>query len=256
MSDLDDLVDEWTLRPDGPAVRSDVLPVIADGVPAVLKVGAHEHEHLALRRWNGDGAVRLLRADPHRRAVLVERLGTESLDGQWDIDACTVVAGLYARLHVPAMPQLPTLATMLVTWADELRALPRSAPIPRRMVEQVVTLCGELAAAPNDVVLHGNLHYGNMLAADREPWLAISPRPVNGDPHFELAPMLWTRWDELADAVRWGVRYRLSTLVDAAGLDEDLARAWVLVRVIRAAAVATDPAAVTRYVTLAKAVQD
>lgn len=259
MSDLDDLVDEWALRPDGAPTRTSraiVVPVRADGTAAILRLGEADQAHLVLRRWNGDGAVRLLRADPHRNAVLLERVHSESLEGQWDIDACTVVAGLYRRLHVPAMPQLRALPTLLASWAEDLAALPRSASIPRRMVEQAVSLCGELAAEPCDRVLHGNLHYGNVLAADREPWLAISPAPLNGDLHFELAPMLWTRWDELADAVRWGVRYRLSTLVDAAGLDEDRARAWTLVRVIRAAAVAPDHEAVTRYITLAKAIQD
>ena len=96
-----------------------------------------------------------------------------------------------------------------------------------------------------------------MLAADREPWLAIAPRPVNGDPHYELAPMLWHRWDELNGNVREGVRRRFYTLVDAAGLDDDRARAWVIVRVIRQAArELANTADLTKYVALAKAVQD
>ena len=44
-----------------------------------------------------------------------------------------------------------------------------------------------------------------MLAADREPWLTIAPKPLNGDPHYELAPMLWNRWDELAGLAAAGV---------------------------------------------------
>lgn len=259
MTALDDLVAEWRLRPDGPAPHPTVLPVRADGAPAVLKVDADQHAHLVLRRWNGDGAVRLLRADPHRRALLLERARPDSLEGlDSDDDACAVVAGLYPRLHVPAMPQLPSLPTLLAQWATDFTDLPRGAPIPRRLVEQAVTLCRDLAAEPADHVLHGNLHYTNVLAADRWPWLAISPAPLNGDPAFEIAPMLWHRWDELADAIRWGVQRRFHALVDAAGFDEDRARAWVIVRVVRAAvdALQHDPAALTRYVTLAKAVQD
>jgi streptomycin 6-kinase len=80
---------------------------------------------------------------------------------------------------------------------------------------------------------------------------------LNGDPHYELAPMLWTRWDELAGQVRDGVRRRFYLLVDAAGFDEDRARAWVIIRVVDAAvAQLTDTSAVTKYVTLAKAVQE
>jgi streptomycin 6-kinase len=238
-----------------------VLPVQSHDGPAVLRIGAAADDaHLVLRRWNGTGAARLLRADPHRRALLLERLRPESLDTLWDVEACQLVAELYGRLHVTAMPQLPMLPTLLAEWAEDFTALPRSAPIPHRLVEQAVTLCGDFATTPAERVLHGNLHYGNVLAADREPWLAISPTPINGDPHYELAPMLWSRWDELAGYLRDGVRQRFYALVDAAGFDEDRARAWVVVRVVREAERALtrgdDVATLTRYVTLAKAVQD
>jgi streptomycin 6-kinase len=261
VTDLDDLVGEWQLRPDGEPVtspRATVLSVrTADG-PAVLKLSAvADDAHLVLRRWNGDGAARLLRADPHRRAVLLERLESESLNTLWDIDACHVVGGLYARLHVPALPNLPSLPSLLGQSADDFAALPRSAPLPHRLVEQAVALCRELATEPAFSVLHGNLHFGNVLAASRTPWLAISPAPLNGDPHYELAPMLWQRWDELADAVRWGVQQRLYNLIEAAGFDEDKAKAWTIVRIVREALRNLgDPGALTRLVTLAKAVQD
>jgi streptomycin 6-kinase len=115
----------------------------------------------------------------------------------------------------------------------------------------------ELADEPGGSVVHGNLHYGNVLAADREPWLAIAPRPLNGDPHYEVAPMLWSRWDELTGNIREGVRRRFYTLVDAAGFDEERARAWVIVRVVRAATrELANSTGLTKYVALAKAVQD
>ena len=257
MTEPDDLVAEWGLRPDGDAIRSRalVLPVrTADGVCAALKIGASDHEHLVLRRWNGDGAVRLLRADPHRRALLLERLRPQSLQGVNDVDACSIVAGLHQRLHVPAIPQLLSLTSLLERWAEDFASLPRSAPVPHRLVEQATTLCRDLAGRPSDVVLHGDLHYAQVLAADREPWLAVSPKPINGDRHFEPAPMLWHRWDELADNVRFGVRRRFYGLVDAAGLDEDLARAYTIVRVVREAT--RHPANLTTFVALAKAIQD
>jgi streptomycin 6-kinase len=261
---------QWELRPDGEAksgLTSVTLPVrTADGAPAVLKVGARgrtsEHEHLVLRQWGGNGAVRLLRADPRRRALLLERLHSQDLGTLPDIEACKVVAGLYRRLHIRAMPQLPTLTSLLGQWADDFESLPRSAPIPHRLVEQAIAWSRDLAAdsATAGSVLHGNLHYANVLAADREPWLAMSPRPINGDPHYELAPMLWNRWDELAGHVRDGIRHRLYTLVDAAGFDDERARAWVVVRVLREAVRElnqdADAASLTKFVAVAKAVQD
>jgi streptomycin 6-kinase len=257
-------LDQWELRRDGEPSHgsgSMVLPVrTSDGTPAVLKISfpdaASEHEHLVLRRWGGNGAVRLLSADPPRHAILLERLHAQSLSTLSDVDACEVVADLYRRLHVPALPQLRTLTSYLEQWTRDFEVLPRGAPIPHRLVEQAVSLGRDLADAPADSVVHGNLHYENVLAADREPWLVIAPKPVNGDPHYELAPMLWNRWDELSGHIRDGVRRRFYTLVDAAGFDEERARAWVVVRVIQEATrELANPTLLTKYVALAKAVQ-
>lgn len=270
---LRQLVEEWDLVPDGSQMHGTcavVLPVrMPDGVAAALKVAVpdqeSEHEHLALRHWNGRGAVRLLRADPRRSVLLLERLHSRDLSEVWDLEACEVVAGLYAKLHVPAMPQLRPLTAYVARWSSELAVLPRSAPLPRRLVEQASALGRAFVDDPasDGTMIHGDLHYENVLAADREPWLAIDPKPVSGDPHYELAPMLWNRWDELAGDVRGGVRRRFHALVDAAGLDEDRARDWVVVRMLHNAMwrLADDRGAdaddyLTTCVTVAKAVQD
>lgn len=267
-----DQLDEWELRADGPAFHgycSIVLPVRThERRPAVLKAAfpddESEHEHLALRRWAGSGAVRLMRADPHRRMMLLERLQQRNLNELWDIEACEIVAGLYGQLHVPALPQLRSLDECTARWTADLTGLPRSAPVPRRLVEQAITLGQDLAGDPatTGTLIHGDLHYENVLAADREPWLVIDPKPMNGDPHYEVAPMLWNRWEELAGYVRDGVRRRLSALVDAAGLDADRARAWVIVRMLQNAmcelteAAEPDATWLTTCVAIAKAVQD
>jgi streptomycin 6-kinase len=265
VANLANLMQKWRLRSDGEPIQgpgSVVLPVrTSDGLPAILKVTSGdpetEHEHLVLRRWSGDGAARLLSADPPHHAVLLERLDPRSLETVPDVDACEVVAGLYHRLHVPALPQLRTLTSYLGEWTTQFERLPRSAPIPHRLVEQATVLARELADEPTGTVVHGNLHYANVLAAERDPWLAIAPRPANGDPQYEVAPMLWHRWDEVTGNVRDGVRRRFYRLVDAAGLDEQRARAWVILRVThKAARELGNPSSVTKCVALAKAVQD
>ncbi|KAA0105636.1 aminoglycoside phosphotransferase family protein [Mycolicibacterium sp. P1-5] len=267
-----DVVAQWRLRPDGPATHgycSLVLPVrTSDRAAAVLKISfpddESEHEHLALRRWGGDGAVKLLSADPHRRALLLERLGDGDLTEVTDVEACRIVAGLYRHIHVPAMPQLRSLTSYLDRWTAELADLPRGAQIPHRLVEQALGLCADLTTDPSTTarVIHADLHYGNVLAGDRRPWLAIDPKPVNGDPAYEIAPMLWNRFDELAGDIRDGVRRRFYTLVDAAGFDEDRARAWVVVRTVLNAMWAVqgsggpEPSWLTTCIAVAKAVQD
>ncbi len=275
------LVEEWELRVDGAAVHghcSLVLPVrTAGGRPAALKVGLpddeSEHEHLALRHWQGRGAVLLLRADPHRRALLLERLHPEDLTDLWDAEACEVVAGLYGRLHVPAPPQLRPLTSYVDRWTAGLEAMAKDAPMPRRLVDQATGLAREFVGdgASTGRLLHGDLHYGNVLAGDREPWLAIDPKPVSGDPHYEVGPLLWNRWDEVvaSGGVRDAVRRRFHTVVDTAGLDEHRARDWVVVRTMLDASWSVaearrlgrgltrdERARITRLVSVAKAVQD
>jgi streptomycin 6-kinase len=276
---VDDLVEEWSLAPTGEiwwGYASVVLPVrCADGMDAVLKVAfpgvEAEHEPLVLRHWHGRGAVLLLRADPHRRALLLERLHRRDLTTIDVIDACEVVAQLYGVLHVPAPPQLRSFTDFLGRWREPLAGLPRDAPIPHRLVQQALSLLRDLGDDPasTGVVLHHDLHYENVLAGDREPWLAIDPQAMSGDPHAELAPMLWNRWDELRGDVRQGVRRRFHSLVDAAGLDEDRARSWVVVRMVVNAYWTIEDAEqadrplddedlewITRCVAIVKAVQD
>lgn len=275
------VVDDWQLSFDGEPRHGRgalVVPVrTTAGATAVLKVTVpHEearHEHLALRTWHGDGTVRLLRADPRRWALLLERLdATRDLTTLEDLEACEVVAGLYARLHVPAVPRLRRLSSVVSSWTERLAGLPSDAPVPRRLVEQAVSLGRSLGAddATDARTIHGDLHYQNVLAGDREPWLVIDPKPMAGDPHYEVAPMLWNRWEEVVASgdVRDAVRRRFHTLVDTAALDEDRARDWVVVRELhnvlwvieaavrrRRALCAEDRDRITVAVAIAKAVQ-
>ncbi len=241
---LRDLLDEWELRRDGDDVWhgscSAVLPVLtSSGTRAVLKVtfdGDDEslHEGLALQHWPGRRTVRLLRADPARRALLLERLNRRDLTSVPDLDACSVVAGLYREVHVPALPQLRPVTSYVGGWLDELAAAGTDVPLPRRMVTQALALGRDLVADPasTGVVVHGDLHYENVLADDDGSWVVTDPKPMSGDPHYEPAPMLWNRWDEVRAApdTRTAVRRRFHTLVDDAGLDEARARDWVVVR--------------------------
>lgn len=276
------LYDEWAVRPDGWMMHgycAVVVPVVTrDSSRAMLKVSfpeeESEHEHLALSHWAGRGAVPLLRADPRRRALLLEALRDVSLGEAWDVEACTAVGELYHLLHIPAFHQLRLLTDVVATAAEALESLPRSAPLPNRLVEQAAALARELCADPisTGTLIHTDLHYENVLLSEAGEWLAIDPKPLAGDPHYEVAPMLWNRFEELAApssglSVRDGVRRRFHTLIDVAGLDEDRARGWVVVRMMDLAAQRLlgppelgrgipDDDWFTLCVTVAKAVQD
>ncbi|MET0928277.1 MAG: aminoglycoside phosphotransferase family protein [Aeromicrobium sp.] len=265
-----DLLAEWDLELDGALMHGEtalVVPVTTQDRRAVLKLGwPHEegrHEILGLQTWHGHGAVSLLRADPRRNAMLLERLHQQDLTTVPVLEACETVAGLYGRLHVPAPPQLVPLTRHVDEWTTALERLPRDAPLPRRIVEHAVHLGRAFVtdAASTGRLVHTDLHYGNVLAADREPWLAIDPKPLSGDPHYEVAPLLWNRWPEVTATgdVRTAVRRRFHTVVDAAGLDEERARDWVIVREAHNAMWAIedgDRNELTAAIAIVKAVQD
>lgn len=270
---IDQVLGEWELGWEGSLLTGETavaLPVVTESEElAVLKVGfphpESEHEHLALRAWDGDGVVRLLRADPRRSVLLLERAKPgHDLASEPIIDACEVVGELYGRLHRPALPQLRRLSDMAARWVDELTELRTLQLLPRRLIDQGVSLAHDFATDPDtdQVLIHTDLHYGNVLAAEREPWLVIDPKPLAGDPTYEVAPLLWNRWEEaLATSnARAAVLERLFTVVDAAGLDEDRVRNWVVVRCLvnlvwsQQGDSASDRL-VTRSLTVAKAVQ-
>lgn len=271
-----EVLEDWRLQVDGPTATgacAAVIPVRDEhGAPAAAKF-AWPHaeqrlEHLALRVWRGEGAVRLLRADPSRGVMLLERALPIDLTTVTVRQACEIVAGLYPRLHVPATPKFDLLSQNCARWSRELLDLPRSAPVPRRYVEQAAALAADFSSDPatDGVLVHTDLHYDNVLAAEREPWLVIDPKPLSGDPTFEIAPLLWNRWDEIASSgdVRAAVRGRFHAIVDLTAFDEDRARDWVVVREIvnvlwaihDSASLDMDDDCVTTALAVAKAVQD
>jgi streptomycin 6-kinase len=137
--------------------------------------------------------------------------------------------------------------------------------VPHRLVEQSSAIARDLAGddATDGLMVHGDLHFDNVLAADREPWLVIDPKPLSGDPHFEPAPMLWNRWDAVVASgdVRDAVRRRFHTVIDTAGLAEDRARDFVVLRLVLNAVgelekQEPDRDWMTRCITIAKAVQE
>jgi streptomycin 6-kinase len=241
---LAELLDEWSLTPDGPSRWGRcavVVPVRSESGPAALKVGWPHHEavteHLALRHWDGRGAVRLLRADPRRFALLLERLDPVDLTTLPDDEACAVVGDLLSALRAPAIARTPTLSAEV---ARRLAVPPPLDVLPRRFVDQARRLATELVADPgvDGSLLHTDLHQENVLRGTRRPWLAVDPKPLAGDRAYEVAPVLWNRAAELGtgSALRWSVRHRLEVVCEHAGIDEDRAKAWSIVRVVDLAA--------------------
>ncbi|EMF51196.1 MULTISPECIES: aminoglycoside phosphotransferase family protein [Streptomyces] len=234
-------LDHWGLRPDGPAMHGMcalVLPVVrtADETPAVLKLQILDDESagepVALRVWDGDGAVRLLDHDPETGSMLLERLDpARMLSHEPDTHAAVlVIARLLAHLTAtPAPPALRRLADIAADMLDRTPPVLARVPDPfdRRLLADCAAALREVRAEPGDRLLHWDLHFGNVLGADRAPWLAIDPKPLAGDPAFDLWPALNNRFDP--DDVPW----RFDAMTDVLSLDRDRARAWTLARLLQ-----------------------
>ncbi|MDX3635846.1 aminoglycoside phosphotransferase family protein [Streptomyces europaeiscabiei] len=234
-------LNRWGLRLDGPAMHGMcalVLPVVrtADDTPAVLKLqildDESEGEPVALRVWDGDGAVRLLAHDGETGTMLLERLDpARMLSHEPDTrKAVLVIARLLAHLTIaPAPPAMRRLSDIATDMLD--RTPPVLARIPdtsdRRLIADCAAALREVVSEPGDRLLHWDLHFDNVLGADRAPWLAIDPKPLAGDPAFELWPALNNRFDP--NEVPW----RFDAMTDVLSLDRDRARAWTLARLLQ-----------------------
>ncbi|WP_079159629.1 aminoglycoside phosphotransferase family protein [Streptomyces griseus] len=241
-------LEEWGLRRDGAAMCGMcalVLPVVreADGRRAALKLQAVDEETVgepvALRAWGvaGAGAVTLLEYDVVSGAMLLERLDEgRSLAGVPDArEAVRVLAASLARLvAVPAPVGMRRLGDMV---ARMLQAAPGAAgslvdESERRLVLDCAAAVREVAGEPGDRLLHWDLHHDNVLAGRAEEgrageWVPLDPKPLAGDPGFELFPALGNRFD--ASEVLW----RFDLLTGVLGLDRERARAWTLGRVLQ-----------------------
>jgi streptomycin 6-kinase len=209
---------------------------LADGTHAVLKLQfpgrESEHEADALRHWDGEGAIRLLAHDPARHALLLERCrpGTPLSTAGADT-ALAVLAGLLPRLWKPAGRPFRPLADEAAWWADGLeRRAQEGGDLPRRLLEAALDALETLPGTQGEQVLvHQDLHAHNVLRAEREPWLAIDPKPLAGEREFGIAPIV--RSFELGLG-REHVRHRLDRLCADLGLDRERARLWALAQTV------------------------
>lgn len=219
-----------------------------DGTRAVLKLTwPHPEartEGAALRLWQGRGAVRLYEDDPGIYALLIERCepGTElgraenvSADERL-LRAADVLRGLWdADLAEARAAGMDTVASVAAHWADladERAAREWPAELDAGLFRLGAELLRDLPrTARREVVVHGDFNPGNLLAAQRAPWLAIDPKPMTGDPAFDPWPLIEQVDDPFAHPDPHRVlRHRTALTADALGEDPARVRAWSVAR--------------------------
>jgi streptomycin 6-kinase len=245
--------ERWALRvlPPFPDLSYNyVAPAVrADGTAVVLKVGVPNPELLteiaALQLYDGHGAARLFDAEPAWAALLLERLQPGEplarLAEHDDEQATSIAAGVMRQLWRPLPPghSFPTLAR----WTASIGRLRQrfggtTGPLPARLVETAEELLsGLLASQAEPVLLHGDLHHMNILHAEREPWLALDPKGVAGEPAYEVGTFLYNPLPGIASwpNLRQVLARRVAVLAAALGFDRERLAAWGVVTAVLSA---------------------
>lgn len=235
-----EMASAWELTMSGPfpALSCNyAAPVVrADGSPAVLKLSPadsdFEAEVDALTLFDGRASLRLLDVDRARGAMLLERAEPgESLASIPDDLATEQAAQIMQELWrpVPDRHRFPAIAD----WAAGMerhrqRFDGTSGILPAPLFDLAERLFVELLATQEAImVLHGDLHHGNILSSTRRGWLAIDPKGIVGEPAYETAnwlrnPLSFLEWDEPGRVLR----RRIDQFGDLLGFDRRRIRDW------------------------------
>src|SRR5216684_1656264 len=223
-----------------PAVR-------ADGTQVVLKVCSLTDEFPqqpeALRLVDGHGMVRLLECDPAEEIMVLERLvpGTFLRNVEDDDVSTSIAASIMRKIWRPVPEKHPFKTVQ--DWGkgfDRLRQYygGGTGPFPKALLEEAETLYRELSASMVEpVLLHGDLHHENILAAEREPWLAIDHKGLVGEPAYEVGAWLRNPMPQLLDMPQPGriLARRIDQLAEELGFDRARLRDWGLAQAMLSA---------------------
>ena len=241
---IDAIASDWLLELGDPFLPGGQCAWVAParnpaGDELVLKVGWRhreaEHEADALRWWDGDGAVRChaSRSLADTTALLLERCtpghqATLLSEPEQDEIIAGLLRRLWARVPRDGHP-FGSLEEMCGLWADWFElgyATDRRGLDPGLAREGVAMLRQLPATAHSRVLLCTDLHAGNVLAAQREPWLVIDPKPFTGDPAYDPVQHMLNCDQRLADDPAALAR-RMARLLD---LDPERVRLWLFAR--------------------------
>jgi streptomycin 6-kinase len=242
--DLQAAAERWSLSLGEPyeqgAAGYTTRATLPDGTPVVLKlVHPHresEHEADALELWDGVGAVRVLARDETGDALVLERCEPGAALSRLDADsALDIMIGLLPRLWRPAREPFHTLMDEAAWWASYL---PRQWRGDRGLLDAALDSIATLSPTQGEqVLLHQDLHFDNVLAAQREPWLVIDPKPLLGEREFAVAPI--ARSSELGHS-KQEVLHRFDRVTSELGLDRERARGWTIAQTVAWANDGTD----------------
>ena len=218
---------EWGITLGPPFALSRYSYVAPAGEDAVLKVTPPEDDESdeeadALELWNGDGAVRLLRRDHSRRALLIERARPGSdISGLPEDEATAIAVAVGRRLWQPAAAPFRWIGDHVPGWLDQAEQSGRW----RDLIPLARELYASLAIG-REVLIHGDFHHHNILRAGGR-YVAIDAKAMLGEPEFDVPSFLW---NPLGSTMQLDVTERRLAAFAGAGLDQDRMRAWTVIR--------------------------
>jgi streptomycin 6-kinase len=239
----------WSLTLDSPFALSYnyVAPATrADGTKVVLKAGVPGRELRteieSLRLFDGRGSVALFDSDVELGAMVLERLQPgDTLDTVTDDVAATAAAAQVMRdlwRPPPAQHTFPTVADWGLGFERLRRQFGDAPPFSPRLVDEAEELFASLSAtSAAPMLLHGDLHHGNILSARRRPWLAIDPKGLVGEPAYEVGALLRNPRPALLAEPQPGaiLARRIDQLSDELGFDRARVRGWALAQAVLSA---------------------
>jgi len=223
-----ELAAEWGVEL-GPAFALSRYSYVAPaGDDAVLKVTPPEDDESdeeadALALWSGDGAVRLLRRDRERRALLIERARPgDDISELPEAEATAIAVAVGIRLWRPAAEPFRWIGNHVPRWLDQAEHSDQDG-------RELIPLARELYASLDvgrTTLVHGDFHHHNILrAGDR--YLAIDAKAMLGEPEYDIPSFLR---NPLGARMTLDRTERRLAAFAAAGLDQERMRAWAVIR--------------------------
>lgn len=214
--------------------------LLHDGNEVVLKCGVpgktQHQEASALRHFNGQGCIKLLYLDESIGVMLLEKADPGRLleDYTDENQACIFAVELMHQLHKPLENEngFSTLQNWFAGF-DELRHRfnGNTGPFPKLLLDKAQKISHNLLTSMNrKVLLHGDLHYANILSSKEHGWIAIDPKGVIGEPEFEIPlPRLGKKINKKI------IQHNVDRFIEISGFDRQRILGWLFTKAVLAA---------------------
>ena len=236
---IENALSNWNLELVSPVPKAGATGLVffvkRESKDFALKIGWKDSgtvsESIALKLWNGKGAVFVESYDAENQVTLMERLTDKSLGDIPVFTAAAIAGRIIKTLSLRTTTTLPSLAVRLGEIRKSFTAAATELETKYEFIDfdLLLKMLENRKVELDDFLVHGDVHYENILMSERGDWKAIDPKPLIGDIEFSVPELLWTRVDELSDSK---IHELLTTIIDSGELEYQKALEWSIIRSI------------------------